>query len=90
MKISSCLFSAYHAVKAKVRAGKINVRADAVTTSTLRVIWGVFAEVLAAEAGELRVATRAFSLPKFMSFLCTGILPSEEVPVANCVNDLTH
>ena len=90
MKISSCLFSAYHAVKAKVRAGKINVHADAVTTSTLRVIWGVFAEVLAAEAGELRVATRAFLLPQFMSFLCTGALPSEEVPVANCVHDLTH
>ena len=82
MKISSCLFSAYHAVKAKVRAGRIIVHADAVTTSTLRVIWGAFAEVLAAEAGELRVATRAFSLPKFISFLCTGILPSEQEFVA--------
>jgi len=90
MNICSCLFSAYHAVKAKVRAGKIHVHAETVTTSTLRVIWGAFAEVLAAEAGELRVPTRAFSLPKFLSFLCTGILPSEELPAANCVQDLTH
>ena len=62
------------------------MHADAVTTSTLRVIWGLFADVLAAEAGELRVATRAFSLQKFLSFLSTGILPSEELPVDNCVH----
>ena len=34
MQISSCLFSAYHAVKAQVRAGRIIVHADALTTST--------------------------------------------------------
>jgi len=56
------------------------VHADAVTTSTLRVILGAFAEVLAAEAGEVRVATRAWSLPQFFSFLCSGILPPEELP----------
>ena len=65
IQTSSCLFLAYHAVKAKVRAGKINVHADAMTTLTLRVAWGVFAEVLVAEAGELRVPTRAFLLPNY-------------------------
>jgi len=90
MQICSCLFSAYHAVKGKVRAGRISVHTDAVTTTTLRVIWDAFANVLAAEAGELRVATRAFSLPKFICFLCTGFLSPEELPIANCVHDLTH
>ena len=73
-----------------MRAGTIEVHPEAVTTPTLRVIWGVFAEVLAAEAGGLRVATRAFSLPKFISFLSSGILPSEEFPSDNSVHDLTH
>ena len=82
-KVISCLFSAYHTVKAAVRSGTINVHEETVTGPTLRVIWSVFAEAMAAEAGELRVATRAFSLCKFISFLSMGILPLEELPCAN-------
>ena len=68
MKISSCLFSAYHAVKAKVRAGVIDVHEDTMTSTTIRVIWSVFAEAFAAEAGGLRVATRAFCSPNSSVF----------------------
>ena len=72
MQICSCLFSAYHAVKAKVRSGTISVHEDTLTSPTLRVIWRVFAEALIAEAGGLRVATRAFSLSKFICCLSSG------------------
>ena len=64
-KVISCLFSAYHALKRDVRAGKINVQSDV----WLRSAWSVFADVCKAEAGELRVHTRAFSLAKFADFL---------------------
>jgi len=92
MRISSCLFSAYHAVKAKIRSGsiEIEVHEETLTSATVRVIWGVFAEAFAAEAGVLRVATRAFSLPKFVCFLSSGILPSEELPSGNSMPALSY
>ncbi len=70
-KVISCLFSAYHALKRTVRAGKINVHSNV----WLRSAWSVFAEVCKAEAGELRVHTRAFSLAQFADFLINGRLP---------------
>ena len=70
-KVISCLFSAYHALKRDVRAGKINVHSE----TWLRSALSLFAEVCKAEAGELRVHTRAFSLAKFVDFLITGSLP---------------
>jgi len=90
MKISSCLFSAYHAVKAKVRSGIIHVHEEPMTSPTIRVTWSVFAEAFAAEAGGLRVATRAFSLPKFICYLSSGILPPEELPSPNLLPALIH
>ena len=42
MNICSCLFSAYHAVKAKVRTGVINVQEEPMTSPTIRVTWSVF------------------------------------------------
>ena len=90
MKISSCLFSAYHAVKAKVRAGVIDVHEDTMTSTTIRVIWSVFAEAFAAEAGGLRAATFAFSFSKFICFVSTGILHSGELPNQNSLPALNH
>ena len=76
MRISSGLFSPYHAVKAKVRSGIIDVHEDTMTSPTIRVIWSVFAEAFAAEAGGLRVATRAFILaPKIHQFFELGDPP---------------
>ena len=64
----SCLFSAYHALKGEIRAGKINMHAN----SWLQHAWSVFANACKAEAGELHLSTRAFSLTKFIDFLITG------------------
>ncbi len=71
-KVISCLFSAYHALKSEVRSGKINMHYQ----TWLQSAWSVFANVCKAEAGELGVSTRAFSLVKFIDFLITGRLPS--------------
>jgi len=68
IKVISCLFSAYHALKGEVRCGKINVHA----VNWLNSAWSVFANALKAEAGEMRLDTRSFSLPKFISFLIPG------------------
>jgi hypothetical protein len=67
-KVISCLFSAYHALKREVRAGKIDLHSE----TWLRTAWSLFADVCKAEAGELRVHTRAFSLCKFIDFLVSG------------------
>jgi len=67
-KVISCLFSAYHALKGEIRAGKINLHSN----SWLKHAWSVFANVCKAEAGELHLSTRAFSLAKFIDFLVTG------------------
>ena len=72
VRICSFIFSAYHAVKAKVRSGQIVYNPDALTQSSIRQAWGVFALTAAAEAGEQRVNTRSFSLPSFLEFLCNG------------------
>ena len=44
---------------------------DAMTPAQLRANWSLFAEVLMAEAGEARVEYHAFSLPRFICFLCS-------------------
>ena len=66
LKIVSCVFSAYHALKAQVRDGRISMHEN---TRTIRISWSVFADALAAEAGECHISFVAFSLPKFVSFL---------------------
>ena len=71
LQVLSCLFSAYHALKSKVRGGRINLH----SVSWLNDAWSVFAEVLKAEAGDLRLSSRSFSLPKFINFLVTGRVP---------------
>ena len=71
-KIIGFTFSAYHALKAKYRSGQFRIAPDEMTSTQMRLNWNIFAEVLAAEAGEARVFHRAFSMPKFISFLCTG------------------
>ena len=70
--VLSCLFSAYHALKGEVRSGKINVHAS----GWIKVAWSVFANALKAEAGEMQLITRAFSLPKFIGFLVQHRVPS--------------
>ena len=71
-KIIGFTFSAYHALKAKYRSGQFRIASDDMTSPQTRLNWSIIAEVLAAEAGEARVFHRAFSMPKFISFLCNG------------------
>jgi len=68
LKVTSCLFSAYHALKGEVRCGKINVQSVNWRNSA----WSLFANAVKAEAGETSLDTRAFSVPKFIDFLVTG------------------
>ena len=64
LMILSCLFSAYHALKADIRAGRINMHAS----GWIKNAWSVYANAIKAEAGELRLDSRAFSLLKFNDF----------------------
>jgi len=68
LKVCSCLFSAYHTLKGEVRAGKISVHA----VNWLSKAWSVFANAVKAEAGEMLLETRAFSLANFLDFLING------------------
>ena len=54
LKVCSCLFSAYHALKGEVRAGKINMH----EVNWLSNAWSVFAKAVKAEAGEMLLETR--------------------------------
>ena len=69
-KVISCLFSAYHALKGEIRAGKIHMHSN----HWLKHAWSVFANVCKAEAGGMHLSTRAFSLDQFNDFLITGRL----------------
>ena len=68
LKVLSCVFTAYHALKGDIRAGRINMH----SVSWLNASWSLFANVIKAEAGEMHLNTRSFSLRKFINFLVTG------------------
>ena len=72
LKIISCTFSAYHLLKGRVRSGKIKMQGNERTQLLLRQSWSVFASAICAEAGELRIPHRAFSLSQFVVFCSTG------------------
>jgi len=79
-KVICCVFSAYHALKAKVRCGQIRLQTDSQTKVVLRQAWSVFAEALAAEAGECQLSHWSFSLPKFVVFLNSDLHLRSVVP----------
>ena len=81
LKVLSCTFSAYHALKAEVRGGRINLQSG----NRLRLSWGVFANTIKVEAGEMSLDTRAYSHPKFIAFLLSG---GEAMPSLS--NSSTH
>ena len=76
LKILACVFSAYHAVKGQVRSGIITMHENA---ETYRKTWSVFADALAAEAGECHIQFVSFSLSKFTCFLTNGALPPDQL-----------
>ena len=76
----ACVFSAYHALKGKVRAGQIPMHETSRTKVNTRLAYSVFAEAFAAEAGECALHPRSFTLPKFIICLITGVFPRSEAP----------
>ena len=77
------MFTAYHAVKSMIRASQFTSGAsniDISCGSTIRKHWSLFAQSFQAEAISLSVATREFSLPKFIDFLMRGGVHGTEEP----------
>ena len=75
LKIVCCVFSAYHAVKGRVRAGEIQVAPfpnNDNVCSNIKLCWDTWAQTLAVEATEFALNHRAFTLPKFIAFLVNG------------------
>lgn len=70
LKILACVFSAYHAVKGQVRGDLIDMQENSGTR--IIKLWSVFAQSLAAEAGERDIQFASFSLPKSVDFLSRG------------------
>ena len=68
LKVLSWLFSAYHALEGDIRSGRIIMH----SSGWLNASWSVSAHAIKAEAVELHLATRAFSLPQFMQFILNG------------------
>ena len=83
-KLIGFTFSAYHALKANHRSGTFSNASYGMTHSQLITNWSLLAEVLMAEAGELRVKHRALSLSRLTCFLCCGRVP------ANSLTDFLH
>ena len=77
LKVNSCLFSAYHALKGDIRSGRVNMH----SSGWIKTAWSVYANAIKAEAGEMCLDSRAFSLPKFISFL---VLNRTSCPLAIC------
>ena len=73
-KVVACIFSGYHAVKGKIREQQIHNQSDIdiYSGAALRANWTLFAQTFLADAGELAIPTRAFSVPAFLSFLLSG------------------
>ena len=76
------MFSVYHAVKSMIRAAQFTPGVSNIDTacgSAIHKNWSLFAQSFQAEAIGLSVATRAFSLPKFIGFLLhNGVYGIEE------------
>ena len=92
LKSVCCTFSAFHGLRAKVNAGIINLHSETCTSigdgASLRRAWSTFAQLFAAEAGELSVEHQSFSLLKFIAFLvnwCVHSLPDGPPMIMNSV-----
>ena len=79
----ACSFTAYHALKGKVRASTIHMQPNSQTKIVTRLAWSVFADAFSAEAGECSLHPRSFSLPKFIISLINNAPPPEDVVLAD-------
>ena len=64
-----CTFSGYHAMHRKAQFTMHDTTDFCMSSSTRRLLWSVFAEAYHAEARELGLSARKYSLIEFFSFL---------------------
>jgi len=73
LKVGCCTFSGYHAVKARLREQQTRLRKNTILDNPLiRVNWLKYAEAFSAEADELAISSRQFTVPSFLAFLLAG------------------
>ena len=92
-KVVKCNFSGYHAVKSMVRESQFTESGQNIDFgcgATLRHNWTLFAQTFGAEAGELSVATRTFSVPKFICFLMNGGVHVPDLAITDPVQLVAH
>ena len=92
-KVVACIFSSYHAVKSTIRetqfaSGGQNI--DFYCGAALRNNWTLFAQTFGAEAGEMAINTRAFSVPAFLRFLINGGVHVPELGIMDSVQLVAH
>ena len=92
-KVVACIFSSYHAVRSSIReshfaSGGQNI--DYSCGATLRNNWTLFAQTFGAEAGEMAINTRAFSVPAFLRFLINGGVHVPELGIMDSVQLVAH
>ena len=92
-KVVACIFSSYHAVKSSIResqfaSGGQNI--DYSCGATLRNNWIIFGQTFGAEAGEMAISTRAFSVPAFLRFLINGGIREPDLGILDHVQLVAH
>ena len=67
----ACVFSGYHAIRREFKRNVqfSNNNQNALTGPQLRVAWTVFADAYRAEAREVKLTCRPFSVASFLSYL---------------------
>ena len=88
-----CTCSGYHALKSKVRESQFTdsgSNIDFGSGATLCNNWTLYAQKFGAEAGELALATRCFSVPKFISFLMNGGVHVPDLAITDPVQLIAH
>ena len=75
----ACVFSGYHAIRRliRTRTPQLTRIVNYYSSSLYREFWSVFADAFAADARELSVSHRKFSLPSFLGML---------IDPASCLN----
>ena len=70
LQLQCCVFSGYHAMRRTVRSGEL-VLSDSSDLCNRQIwrLWSVFVDAVSAEAREVPVCYRKFSIPQFISFL---------------------
>ena len=92
-KVAACIFSSYHAVKRSIRESQFaggGQNIDYSCGATLRYNWTLFAQTFGAEAGEMAIATRAFSVPAFLCFLMNGGIHEPGLGILDHVQIVAH